>query len=218
MDKIVWHFETKASEDRLSEAREFARRMAHRRSIREFDPDVQISDQIIEACIQAAAQAPSGANRQPWHFAVVKSHEMKLQLRDLAEEVERDFYTSEKFANWRDDIQHISTGWSKPHFTDCSHIIVPFMQMRRLGDEITEPNYYPKESVGLATGFLLAALELAGTATLVHTPHNMNFLNSLLGRPNHERAFVLVIVGAPRQPARVPNLTRKTLAEISSWY
>jgi nitroreductase len=189
--------------------------MRARRSVRDFDPSGTVDDRIIKTCVESALQAPSGANRQPWHFVVIGDSAMKAKLREAAEAVEREFYSAEKFEKWRQDLKPFGTGWEKPHFTEATHIIVPFMQLKSA--EVDDNNYYPRESVGLATGILLSALQISGVATLIHTPHNMTFLNAMLGRPASERPFVLVIAGLPKQPLLVPNIRRREFDESVTW-
>lgn len=178
-----------------------------RRSVRHFSPEAIPLD-VVERAIEAAAQAPSGANRQPWTFCLVTDPGLKAQIRAAAEAEERAFYAGRAPQRWLDDLRHLGTDAAKPFLDDAPALIVVFAQQR--GPNGAQ-HYYVQESVGIAVGFLLAALAHAGLATLTHTPAPMRFLTELLGRPPSERPMVLIPVGYPADDCRVPAIARKSL-------
>jgi nitroreductase len=196
----------------------FLAAMRRRRSVREFSPEPVPRD-IVDAAIEAAATAPSGANRQPWKFVVVEDPEVKRRIREAAEAEEREFYEKRAPPEWLDALAPLGTDWHKPFLTVAPYLIVVFRldyEPARLpdGTERRSKNYYVQESVGIAVGILLAALHLAGLATLTHTPSPMGFLASILGRQAHERPYLLIPVGYPASGARVPDLKKKGLDEV----
>lgn len=199
-----------AAPDMVRAVDAFAERMAPRRSVREFAPD-PVPDAVIEGAILAAASAPSGANVQPWRFVVVADPERKRRLREAAEAEEREFYTRRASPEWLNAIAPIGTDWQKPFLEVAPAVIVVFEVHQ--GPTTPKP-YYVKESVGIAVGFLLAALQHAGLATLTHTPSPMRFLNEVCERPSEERPYLVIPVGYPAADARVPDLTRKPLSEV----
>jgi iodotyrosine deiodinase len=188
-----------------------------RRSVRDFATD-PVPLALIETAIEAASSAPSGANRQPWRFVVVGDAEVKRRIREAAETEERAFYERRATPEWLADLAPLGTTWRKPFLTEAPWLIVVF----RLDCEVASidgadrphKNYYVQESVGIAAGFLLAALHYAGLATLTHTPSPMGFLGEVLRRPRHERPYLLIPVGYPAAEATVPRLRRKTLDEV----
>jgi nitroreductase len=202
---------------RLSEAEMRARaealfaELARRRTVREFS-DEPVPLDVVERCIATAAQAPSGANKQPWTFVLVTDPEVKRRIRAAAEEEERAFYGGRAPERWLRDLEPLGTDEHKPFLTTAPALVVVFAQ--RHGADADERHYYVAESVGIAVGFLLAALHHAGLATLTHTPSPMAFLGEILGRPAHERAYLLVPVGYPAPGCRVPDITRKALDEV----
>jgi iodotyrosine deiodinase len=210
-------FQRRPPDEMLARARSFREELATRRSVRQFAPD-PVPMPVLEECIAAAASAPSGANQQPWTFVLVSEPQLKQQIRDAAEAEERRNYEGRMSPEWRQAVSPIGTDWHKPHITDAPHLIVVFSQvygLRQVGGETERVrHYYVDESVGIAVGFLLTALHHAGLATLTHTPSPMAFLRTLLHRPEHERAFVLIPVGFPTADAEVPDLHRKTLDEV----
>ncbi|MBP6629340.1 MAG: nitroreductase family protein [Kofleriaceae bacterium] len=202
----------------VAAARAFADAMATRRSVRHFSPE-PFPLEIVDDAIRAAASAPSGAHQQPWTFVVVTDPTLKQQLRAAAEEEERVSYAGRMSEEWRAALAPLGTDWEKTHLTDAPAVIVVFAQPYRMGPGadgalVKRKHYYVDESVGIAVGLLLATLHLAGLATLTHTPSPMGFLRQLLGRPDHERAFVVIPVGYPAAGAEVPDLVRKPLAEV----
>ncbi len=203
--------------DRLPEAemiarsRAFYERMRRRRSVREF-VDEPVPIEVLERCIAAAGTAPSGANKQPWTFVLVTDPDVKVKIREAAEEEERAFYNGRAPQRWLDDLAHLGTDEHKPFLTIAPALIAVFAQKH--GADADERHYYVNESVGIAVGILLAALHEAGLATLTHTPSPMNFLRDVLGRPSNERAYVLIPVGYPTDDCRVPDIAKKSLDEI----
>ncbi len=198
-------------------AQQFLTTMARRRTIRDFAP-TPVPFALIEQAIQAAALAPSGANQQPWSFVVVSDPQLKQQLRAAAEAEERESYARRMSQAWRDALAPLGTDWHKPHITQAPYVIVVFEQAYGLehgpAGEVKVKHYYVKESVGIAVGFLLAALTHAGLATLTHTPSPMGFLATLLERPSNERPYLLIPVGYPADDATVPAITKKPLDQV----
>ncbi|MCL4819667.1 MAG: nitroreductase family protein [Vicinamibacteria bacterium] len=199
-------------------ARAFLEEIRRRRTVRDFAPD-PLPEGVIEDAIAAAATAPSGANKQPWRFVVVTDPATKRAIREAAEAEEREFYERRATGEWLADLAPLGTDWRKPFLETAPALIVVFRQdyePRPLpeGGEERAKNYYVQESVGIAVGFLLAALHHAGLATLTHTPSPMAFLARVLGRPAHERPYVLIPVGYPAPDARVPDIHRKPLEDV----
>ena len=187
-----------------------------RRSVREFS-DRDVPQEVIDACLLAAGTAPNGANLQPWHFAVVRSPEVKTKIRQAAEKEEREFYGGKAPQAWLDDLQPLGTDANKPFLETAPYLIVIFSQSHQVKpDGQKAKNYYVSESVGIATGFLISALHHAGLATLTHTPSPMKFLNTILDRPSNERAFLVLVVGYPKDDTCVPAITKKGIEEVAS--
>jgi iodotyrosine deiodinase len=198
-------------------ATEFYDDMRRRRSVRDF-ADRPVPRSIIETCLRAAGTAPSGANFQPWHFVVVASPALKREIRQAAEAEEREFYTRRAPQDWLDALAPIGTDADKPFLETAPYLIAIFVQpYQLLPDGSKVKHYYVTESVGIATGILITALHHAGLATLTHTPSPMNFLNTLLDRPAHERPFLLLVTGYPADDARVPDIHKKPLDEIATF-
>ena len=211
-------FERLDLEESRRRVRAFRDALRRRRTVRDFSTD-PVPDDLIDAAIEAASTAPSGANRQPWRFVVVRDPEVKRRIREAAEKEEREFYAKRATAEWLADLQPLGTDWRKPFLEDAPALIVVFRldyepEPRPEGGEHHHKNYYVPESVGIAVGMLLVALHTAGLATLTHTPSPMGFLSEVLGRPRHERAYVLLPVGYPAAGARVPDIRKKPLDEI----
>lgn len=197
-------------DESIAASSRFLEVMTRRRSIRDFSPD-SVPHELIRIAVATAATAPSGANMQPWRFVLVNDPELKRRIRDGAEEEERAFYGSRGSEEWLAALEPLGTDWRKPFLEVAPYVIVVFEVHKGAG----EPKpYYPKESVGIAVGFLLAALHQAGLATLTHTPSPMRFLNSILDRPPNERPFAVIPVGWPAREVQVPLLERKPLEEI----
>jgi nitroreductase len=198
-------------------ATEFLETMQRRRTVREFS-DRAVPIDIIETALTAAGTAPSGANLQPWHFAVVSSKETKGRIRAAAEAEEKEFYEHRASKEWLAALEPLGTGTDKPFLETAPWLIAVFAQkFGLLPDGRKVKHYYPVESTGLATGVLITALHHAGLACLTHTPSPMGFLNEILGRPRSERPFLLLVTGYPAEGARVPGIRRKELSEFVSF-
>ena len=186
----------------------FKNDMKNRRSIREYSKRM-VSQRIIENIIEVAANAPSGANKEPWFFSIIKDSKIKKQIRIAAEKEEKSFYTHRAPQSWLDDLNKFGTDWSKEFLEVAPYLIVVFKQIYDLENGKKYKNYYVNESVGIACGFLLAAIQKAGLVALTHTPSPMGFLEKICNRPKNERAFLLIPVGLPDNAARVPVLNKK---------
>jgi len=198
-------------------ALEFYTDLKRRRTIREFS-ERPVPKEIIENCIMAAGTAPSGANMQPWHFVVVSDPETKSKIRKEAEIVEKDFYERRAPAYWLEALAPLGTDENKPYLEEAPYIIVIFSKRYTPGPDGTKQhNYYLPESVGIATGFLVAAIHNAGLACLTHTPSPMGFLRKILNRPAHETPFLVLVVGYPKEKAMVPDISKKKFEEISTF-
>ena len=211
------NFPIRSADELLSRAASFFDEMARRRSVRKFSSR-PVPREVIEFCIRTAGSAPSGANQQPWHFVVVDDPATKKAIRAAAEEEERAFYSERAPEEWLEAIAPMGTDAQKPFLEDASALIIVFAESTGVsptGERVK--NYYVSESVGIATGFLIAALHHAGLATLTHTPSPMRFLNEILERPANERPYVLIPVGYPADDATVPDIQRKSLAEIATF-
>jgi nitroreductase len=195
-------------------AQNFYADIQRRRTVRDFSARPVPRD-IIDDCLRAAGTAPNGANMQPWHFVVVSDPAVKHHIRVQAEEEEREFYQHRAPQEWLEALAPLGTDEHKPFLETAPYLIAIFAESYgRLPDGRKVKHYYVQESVGIATGFLIAALHHAGLATLTHTPSPMNFLNALLQRPDHERPFLLLVVGYPAEGAQVPDIRKKALEEI----
>jgi len=191
--------------------------ISRRRTVRDFS-DRPVPRDIIETALKVANTAPSGANLQPWHFAVVSGPETKRKIREAAEVEEREFYTHRASEEWLAALEPLGTDDRKPFLETAPYLVAVFLQKYgQLPDGRKVKHYYPTESTGLATGLLITALHVAGLATLTHTPSPMKFLNEILGRPTSERPFLLLVVGYPADDAHVPDIRRKSLEEFTSF-
>ncbi|MFQ5636781.1 MAG: nitroreductase family protein [bacterium] len=196
---------------------DFYKEIRLRRTVRNFS-DRPVSRGIIENCLRAAGTAPSGANRQPWHFAVVSNLETKKKIREAAEDEEKAFYSGRAPDDWLEALQPLGTDENKPFLEIAPYLIVIFAQSYGVeSDGHVRKNYYVQESVGIATGMLITAIHHAGLASLTHTPSPMRFLNKILDRPSHERPYLVLVVGYPAKDAKVPDIKRKPLEEIASF-
>ncbi len=204
-------------EEMRQRVQEFYADIDRRRTVRDFS-DKPVPRDIIETALKAANTAPSGANLQPWHFVVVSGAETKKKIREAAEIEEREFYEHRASAEWLEALAPLGTDPNKPFLETAPYLIAVFLQkFGELPDGRKVKHYYPVESTGLATGMLITALHQAGLATLTHTPSPMKFLNEILGRPKSERPFLLLVAGYPADDARVPDITRKSLDEFTSF-
>ena len=196
---------------------DFAAEMRRRRTVRQFS-DRPIPAEVIDDCLRTAATAPSGADRQPWHFVVVTNPAVKRRIREGAEKEEREFYEHRAPQDWLDALAPLGTDEHKPFLETAPCLIAIFAESYAIGPEGEKrKNYYVAESVGIATGLLIAAIHRAGLASLTHTPSPMGFLNEILGRPANERPFLLLVVGYPAEGALVPELAKKDFSDIVTY-
>ena len=211
-------FNEKTTEEMLSTSADLATKMATRRTVREFSSR-DVNPEVIDNAIAAACTAPSGANKQPWHFAVVSNAEVKRKIRLAAEEEERSFYGGGAPDAWLKDLEQFGTDDHKPFLEDAPYLIGVFLERNSFDSEgEKKKNYYMPESVGIATGMLLTTLHLSGLATLTHTPSPMGFLNDILERPSNERAFLLIVTGYPADDCQVPDISRKPFDQVCSHF
>jgi iodotyrosine deiodinase len=211
-------FQRLPAEEQLWRASSFFQTMSARRTVRSFSPE-PVPFELIETAIKAAATAPSGANQQPWRFVVVSDQEVKRQIREAAEVEEREFYHRRAPREWLAALRPLGTDWHKPFLEIAPYLIVIFRLDYGLshdaeGRETKIKHYYVMESVGIAAGFLLAALHMGGLATLTHTPSPMGFLSKILNRPKNEKPYLLIPVGYPAAEATVPQITKKPLPQV----
>ena len=203
--------------DMLARARRFHAGLERRRSVRDFSPE-PVPRELLELAIRSAATAPSGAHRQPWKFVAVSDPAVKREIRIAAEAEEGESYENRMSEEWVEALRPLGTGWQKPFLETVPWIVVVFAEIWEAASDGTKVrNYYVKESVGIACGLFIAALHEAGLATLTHTPSPMAFLNRILDRPGNEKPYILFPVGYPAPGATVPDLARKTLAEVACW-
>ena len=204
------------SDEQLKRANEFFELCNRRRTVREFSSK-PVPRSLLETLIRTAGTAPSGANKQPWRFIVVTDEELKRKIRIAAEKEEKENYEHRMSQEWLDDLAILGTDWHKEFLEVAPALIVVFsVEYERDGGRIRK-NYYVKESVGLAVGFLIVAIHNAGLVSLAHTPSPMHFLQEILDRPPNERPFVLIPVGYPPENVTVPDIKRKGLEQISIW-
>jgi len=210
-------FERLTEDEARRRSLEFLELMSSRRSVRHFSSEPVPLD-LIENAIRVAGTAPSGANKQPWTFVVVSDPALKEAIREAAEHEEELLYRERASREYLDAIEPIGTDWIKPHITDAPYLIVVFEQAWSYSPEGgKDKHYYVRESVGIAVGFLLAALHAVGLATLTHSPSPMGFLKEILDRPDNERPFILIPVGYPAEDAEIPELEKKSLDEIAEF-
>jgi nitroreductase len=202
----------------LRRGRELHEDLSRRRSVRHFSPD-PVPRKLIELAIETASTAPSGAHRQPWKFVAISDTEIKRRIREAAEAEERESYESRMSDEWLQALAPLGTDCHKPYLETVPWIVVLFEETYGIGPSGERvKNFYVKESVGIACGLFIVALHCMGLATLTHTPSPMGFLSEVLGRPDNERPYILFPIGYPADDARVPDLRRKSLAEISAWH
>jgi len=205
--------------DMIARAQEFLATMRRRRTVRDYRPD-PVPRAVIESCLLAAGTAPSGANLQPWHFAVITDAATKREIREAAEAEEREFYAGRASPEWLEALAPLGTDPNKPFLETAPVLIAIFAQrFGVLPDGRTRKHYYVPESVGIATGLLIAGLHQAGLATLTHTPSPMGFLNRICRRPDSEKPYLLLVVGYPAEGCQVPVAggIKKPLGEFTSW-
>ena len=204
-------------EEMQKRAEEFYKNIARRRTVRHFS-NRPVPREIIENCLRAAGTAPNGANLQPWHFVVVSNREIKKKIREAAEKEEEAFYAGRAPDDWLQALAPLETDARKDFLETAPHLIVIFSQSYGLTKEGKKiKHYYVQESVGIATGILITAIHHAGLVSLTHTPSPMGFLNKILKRPEHERPYLILVVGYPADDAEVPNISKKPLSEIATF-
>ncbi len=214
------HYEELPVDEMRANAEAFHARMRTRHTVRDFDSRPVPRD-IIETCLRAAGTAPNGANHQPWHFSVIGDTGMKRRIREAAEREERAFYEGKAGEEWLEALKPLGTDADKPFLEDAPWLICVFGERKSVSaDGVLRKNYYVPESVSIATGFLIAALHHAGLATLTHTPNPMNFLNEVCGRPAHDKAYILLVVGYPKAGATIPRhaTEKRPLDEIATFF
>jgi iodotyrosine deiodinase len=206
-----------SEEEMILKSKNFYDEIKRRRSVRDFS-DKPVSKEVIENCIKAAGTAPNGANLQPWHFVIISDKQIKKQIRIGAEEEEREFYSNRAPKEWLEALEPLGTDEHKPFLETAPYLIAIFSKSYDvLPDGRQVKQYYPTESTGIATGFLITALHNSGLASLTHTPSPMNFLNEILDRPKNERPFLLLVIGYPAEDAKVPDIKKKKLNKIASF-
>lgn len=214
---IPLQFERRPLEESRERAHSFYTSMDRRRTTRQFSTD-PVPRELIESAIRTAGTSPSGAHQQPWTFVAVSDPHLKAEMRRAAEEEERAFYSSRAPEDWLEALAPLGTDEHKPHLTDAPWVVVLFRQSHGVAPDGSKRTfYYTQESCGIAAGFFIAAVHQMGLVTLTHTPSPMAFLGELLGRPANEKAMLVMPVGYPAADARVPNIARKALDEISVW-
>ena len=215
---IQLEFEELPADEMLSRARDFYKQMDTRRTTRHFS-NREVPRELIELAIQTASTAPSGAHLQPWTFVAISNPEVKAQIREAAEAEERKTYSERMPEAWAEVLRPLGTDHVKEHLSDAPWIVVVFRQSKRQRDSGEwGPTYYAQESCGIAAGLFIAAIHNMGLTTLTHTPSPMGFLRDILNRPEHEHAMLVMPVGYPDEGAKVPNLGRKSLENISEFY
>jgi nitroreductase len=202
----------------IAKSENYYKKISKRRSVRDFS-DKEVPREVIENILKAAGSAPSGANKQPWTFCVISNTELKSEIRKLAEIEEYENYHGRMSDSWKEDLKHLGTNHIKEFLEVAPYLIVVFKKVYDLDEEGGKlQNYYVNESAGIACGFLITAIHQAGLVTLTHTPSPMKFLQTALGRPKNEKAFLLLPVGYPATDCKVPDIEKKSLEEISFWF
>lgn len=207
-----------SDDDMLEKAKSFYEKLDKRRSVRDFS-DKPVSKEVMENLIMAGSTAPSGAHKQPWTFCLISNKDLKAKLRELAEEEEKKSYGGRMSEEWLEDLAPLGTDWVKEFIDVAPWIVVIMKRVYEYNEDGSKHNnYYVSESVGLAAGFFLVAVQNAGLVALTHTPSPMNFISKALNRPENERPFLLIPVGHPSENAEVPDLTRKSIEEVIQYY
>ena len=205
-------------EQMLENAKAFYEKLDKRRSVRHFS-DKPVPKEVMENLIMAGSSAPSGAHKQPWTFCLISNKELKAKLRELAEEEEKKSYGGRMSEEWLEDLAPLGTDWVKEFIDVAPWIVVIMKRVYEYNEDGSKHNnYYVSESVGLAAGFFLVAVQNAGLVALTHTPSPMNFISKALNRPDNERPFLLIPVGHPSENAEVPYLTRKSIEQVIQYY
>lgn len=214
---IPLDFEHRSESSLIKHSEHFLHMMKKRRTVRDFSPR-KVPQSVIANAIEVAGSAPSGANMQPWHFVAVSSTEIKKQIREAAEIEERELYAHRASDEWLEALAPLGTNADKPFLETAPWLIAVFAQKYTVDDQGNKhKHYYTPESVGIATGFLIAALHHAGLATLTHTPSPMGFLRSILDRPDHEKPFLLLVAGYPADDVQVPDIEKRSMERLLSW-
>ena len=217
-DFIKYTPQEQTAEEMLANAKAIFELMEQRRTVREFS-DKPVAKEVVENLIKAASTAPSGAHKQPWTFCAVSNAEIKKQIREAAEKEEYESYNGRMTETWLKDLEPLGTDWNKPFLETAPWLIIVFKRIFEFGEDgEKQNNYYVSESVGLACGFLLHAIQKAGLMSLTHTPSPMNFLKDVLKRPDNERPFLLVPIGYPADEIWVPHIHRKPLEDVAVFY
>jgi nitroreductase len=207
-------YDSLSEDEMLARSKEYFSLMKKRRSVRYFSTR-EVPFDVIRNVVMTASSAPSGANKQPWTFVIVKDPQTKRKIRLAAEKEEKKFYDHRAPDEWLADLEPLGTDWRKPFLEDSPYLIVVFKKVYRVSETQHLKNYYVNESVGIASGFLLTAIHNAGLAALTHTPSPMGFLSTILSRPRNEKAFLLIPVGYPAADAEVPVLTKKSFEQVA---
>ena len=208
------NYKAVSEKDVLSNSRNILNEMQRRRSVRHFS-DKPVSLEAIENIVMTASSAPSGANKQPWKFIIVKDKELKRKIRIAAEKEEREFYSKRAPQSWLDDLQELGTNWQKEFLETAPYLIVVFKVLYEEKAELKRKHYYVNESIGIACGMLITAIHKAGLVSLTHTPSPMGFLEKILNRPKNEKPFLLLPVGYPAEDAKVPDISKKEFEEVA---
>ncbi len=215
---LLENFRVYSKKEMIKQSQDFLALIKTRRSIRTFS-NQSIPLEVIENAVKAAGTAPSGANMQPWFFAIVRSSKIKRTIRIEAEKEEKEFYTKRATEEWLKTLEKFGTNEKKPFLEKAPYLIVVFEKKYdkdSRGKNIK--HYYTKESVGIATGILITALHNSGVGTLTHTPSPMKFLNQILDRPENEKPFMIIVTGLPHKATTVPDVTKKNFDDIATFY
>ena len=215
---VSYHITNLSEEEAVTKSESYFNKLNERRSVRDYS-DKWIPKKIIDNLIKSASTAPSGAHKQPWTFCAISNQELKSKIRKAAEIEEKKSYQSRMSERWKKDLKPLGTDMNKPFLEIAPWLIVVFKKpydFDKDGNKIN--NYYVNESVGIACGMMISAIQNAGLVTLTHTPSPMNFLSKILNRPSNERAFLLLPVGYPKFPTYVPDIKRKALKKVSAYY
>ena len=215
---VSYHITNLSEEEAVTKSESYFNKLNERRSVRDYS-DKWIPKKIIDNLIKSASTAPSGAHKQPWTFCAISNQELKSKIRKAAEIEEKKSYQSRMSERWKKDLKPLGTDMNKPFLEIAPWLIVVFKKpydFDKDGNKIN--NYYVNESVGIACGMMISAIQNAGLVTLTHTPSPMNFLSKILNRPRNERAFLLLPVGYPKFPTYVPDIKRKALKNVSAYY
>ncbi|MCX2742393.1 nitroreductase family protein [Mangrovivirga sp. M17] len=206
-----------STEEMIERSRSLLKLSLNRRSVRDYS-EKEVPYEIIENILKTASSAPSGANKQPWTFCVVKDPKIKKKIREAAEKEEKQSYESRMSDRWLKDLEHLGTDYHKPFLETAPYLIIVFKRVFEIENGEKQNNYYVNESVGLACGMLISAIHNAGLVTLTHTPSPMNFLQDILERPKNERPFLLLPIGYPANETYVPAITKKSVDEYIKIY